>query len=449
MSGTDRNEPAGLQMGFGIRTRPEELAPLPTPGLFRLLVIGDFAGQREDGHQAISLQGGVPASLPAQMGVGLTLDVTNHLGSDPDPIPVTLPIRRLSDFAQKSLVAVLEPARRAAEFRASLAAGQRPLASYPDLDKLTAQIGTAPAAPRVDGGLELDRLLGLAPPPPASPPSDTPAGLGPKEAVAAADHAIARQMAALRHHPRLEALESAWRGLWLLATQEGLAQKIQIDLLDVAAEDAAAFLLRDIVPDELEHPSRPRPDCILLAGTSSGDEDGLHRLAYAAAAGEALHVPVIASLAQDFFETGDPAIEPGWTLLRQDHSATWLTACLGDIVLASEGRDQPLWGEPGWAVATMLLQSIIRTDGPGALADPTTVALEGLDVHQIEGRTGAAAWPLRHPLNRDQIADLNRMGVLALAAQANRDRVFLPAAPSLAPSVTLPIQIREAQKGRA
>lgn len=422
---------ASLRLGFEVGGARE----MPARPPFRLLVIGDFGGTGE----ALSLRGDVPANLPEQLGTALEIEVENLLGSVPARLAFRLPIRRIGDFAAKSLLAEVEPLRRASALRARIAAGSTEPEGFDDLDSLLAAIGgTQPAAPAPSGQSDADLLLSILGDAPT--PSDSASGLGAimgaiaqpvrrlpvKEAVAAIDRIIGAQLAAIRAEPRFAAVEAAWRSLQLLLRRPYYGEDFQIDLLDAPTGAAAACLLRDVVPDELEQHARPGLGAVLVLGSAPSLVEGL---IYGAVAGEALQVPVIASLPQGCFGAETAEDKAAWDLLRGQEGTEWLAACHGDLVLEAEGRDPPLWGEPGWAVAALALASIARTGWPCELGDPAIATLEGVELQEIAGRSGAAAWPLREPVSSSLVAALRHRGVASLGAQANRDRVFLAAAP--------------------
>jgi hypothetical protein len=427
---------ASLRLGFEFG-RAAALPPRPP---FRLLVIGDFGGS----GAALSLRGEVPANLPEQLGVELEIEIANLLGSAPRRLGFRLPIRRFGDFSAKALLAAIEPLRRAGALRARIAAGSTDPEGFDDLDALLAALGTAPPpAPLPSGQSDADLLLSILG---DAAPAEKSSGLGSvigaitqparrrlpvKEAVAAIDRIIAAQLAEIRAEPRFAAVEAAWRGLQLLLRRPPYGEEIEIDLLDVPAGSASACLLRDIVPDELEQESRPGLGAVLVLGTATTLVDSVERLVYCAVAGAALQVPVIASLPQGCFAAETAEDKAAWELLRGQEGAEWLAACHGDLLLEAEEREPPLWGEPGWAVAALALASVTRTGWPGELADASATTLEGLELHEIAGRGVPAAWPLRAPIGSAGVAALQQRGVATLGAQANRDRVFLAAAPTV------------------
>lgn len=449
METSSPNRPA-LSIDFATRAKPAEQAPLA----FRMLIVGDFGRKRpEDSPVGLTVRGEAPASLPEQFEVMIECSVENLLGSDPPHLDIQLPVRRLSDFTDKALSANIEPLRRAAALRQAVAAGYAQLDSFADLDKLVAAMherplpaavvpwgddrpapgdanllqsildGGPPSTARATGSGGLSSLIGSIAR--SAQPATAPHSL--KEKLAALDTAVAQQLTAIREHPRFAAIEAVWRGLQLLLRNR--SPDIQLDLIDVPAKDAARCLLSQVVPDELERMDGAPLNCVLVLGATANDIEGIERLAYCAAAGSALHVPVLASLRQEFFaDAGDDAAS-AWTLLRSDSHAQWLAVCVGDLVLDAAERNAPLWGEPGWAVAALVLSSIARTGWPTDLADPAAAAIAGLDLHEVSARGGATMWPLRQPQGADAVAQLRALGVVALAARPNRDHVFLPAAP--------------------
>lgn len=62
------------------------------------------------------------------------------------------------------------------------------------------------------------------------------------EFVAAVDSAIGEQMRRLLHHPEFQALEAAWRGLYLLVRRLETGSKLKLELLDVSIEEITADL---------------------------------------------------------------------------------------------------------------------------------------------------------------------------------------------------------------
>ncbi len=398
----------GAAVGFG----PAEGGTNAAEG-FRLLIVGDF-GAPPGPPVGLRLSGEVPADLPGQVGVTVDMEVASALGAPGERLRLTFAAKRWSDWERRGLLASVPALRQAASLRDSVAAGRSPGALPPGLSRLEPlvhppQTQTRPAAPPDD---DLDRLLAMFEPALAPPAAGAAATL--KERVAALDAAVAEQIAAIHADARFAALDAAWRGLRLLARRPLLGADVTIDLLSVADERPASVLLRDVAPDERQAGGSGL-DCVLVAGAMGPDEDGLQDLGLCAAAGEAMGVPVIASLRHDFTE--HPRSEAMLQAVMADDSAAWLAVGCGDVVLEAAGRAGPLWGEPGWAMAGLILAALA---GPGLdrLEGPETM-LDGLDVHEVAGRGGPVAWPLRDP------ARPAPAGTIGLAAQPNRDRVFV------------------------
>lgn len=478
--GPGRDDDRGmLRVDIGKAARPPELTEVP----FRLLVIGDFGRRRADRSPAgLILQGEAPASLPEQFDVTIDCSVENVLGSAPAQLDIRIPVRRLSGFSSRALNANIDVLQRAASFRQAVAAGYDDFSGFADFDKLIAVASGQPAPPQppqqpappiapastnaaapdisgaallqsiLDGGDDraagsqaaasdraaagLSSVIGAI----ARPQSSGHAArrLPLKERVAAVDALIAQQAGRIRAHARFAAIEGTWLGLQLLLRNAGKAEDRQIDLLDVPGDDTAQCLLGQVVADELEQIERAPLGAILVLGGVPGSVDGVERLAFCAAAGAALQVPVITSLQQEFFDSLDDDTASAWALLSSDDShAHWLAACHGDLVLDADDRETPAWGEPGWAVAALVLASITRTGWPTDLVNPSSATVDGLAVYETATTRGAsAAWPLRRPPTPAALSKLQALGVLTLAAQPNRDWVFLPAAPTVA---TVPV----------
>jgi type VI secretion system protein ImpC len=446
---------AGLQLGLDTGSALREQRQVP----FRMLVIGDFGRQRNDSAPVgLTLRNEAPASLPEQMEVTIRCSVDNLFGSNPSQLNIELPIRQLRDFTDRSLTEKIEPLLRAAALRQAVAAGYDGLEGFADLDHLGAALHGAPPQPQtptagnapVSNDADLLRsILGDGDPQPtaghptglssligAIAHSTTPAPrrMQPlKEQLAAVDAIVRQQMRVIRAHPDFAAVESVWRGLQLLLRQTGRETDVHIDLLDVASNDVAACLLRDVVPDELERLGEAPLSCVLVLGAVPADLEGIERLAYCAAAGAALRVPILTSLRQEFFDDIGDEIVAAWTLLQSETHSEWLAACHGDVVLDADERGTPLWGEPAWAVGALILASLARTGWPSALVGPEE-AVAALGLHEVHGRSGPTMWPVRRPATAETLAQLRQLGVIAVAARANRDHVFLSAAPTVAAS---------------
>lgn len=84
-------------------------------------------------------------------------------------------------------------------------------------------------------------------------------------AVARIDRMISAQINEVLHHPRFQAMESSWRGLWYLAVQAEGARNIKIKLLDISWTEVSrdidkaldfdqSQLFQKIYSDEYGHP---------------------------------------------------------------------------------------------------------------------------------------------------------------------------------------------------
>jgi type VI secretion system protein ImpC len=214
-----------FEFGFGRASAPARSASAP----MRLLVLGDFTGQPSDGRPPLAdrpthrLDIDSLDRVMARLVPRLSLDVGE------------LEFEQLDDFHPDALYARLDL------FKALRDARAKPPASGGDLlGALLGKTATATlAAPPTIASTGIDAFVRsiVAPHIVADDRVQTQAY------VAAVDSAIAEQMRKLLHHPALQALESAWRGVqWLIQSLE-LDDSLQLHLLDVSREE----LLADVV----------------------------------------------------------------------------------------------------------------------------------------------------------------------------------------------------------
>lgn len=69
-------------------------------------------------------------------------------------------------------------------------------------------------------------------------------------AISALDEGINTQLNAIIHHPQLQALEAAWRGLWYLVAQADGARNVKIKLLDISWSEVCKDLSRALDFDQ-------------------------------------------------------------------------------------------------------------------------------------------------------------------------------------------------------
>jgi len=269
MSDSERRAHLELDVNAG-RSRAAKAPDDDTP--FRMLVVGDFSGDkpRAGAATAAALSSRRPISVDRDTIDDVIAQVAPEIvlerGSDDD---VVVRISSIDDFHPDYLYDTLPLFKSLRAMRARLANpatfadAARELASA---DPSTAQTSPdeTPASPRSAPapapGHVLDAILGE--PVTATEPSDdalqalirraidpylVPAADPRQDAlIAQVDRAIANAMRAVLHHPRFQAVEAAWRSVWMLTRRLETDYHLEIHLLDVSAAELVADLGRDI-----------------------------------------------------------------------------------------------------------------------------------------------------------------------------------------------------------
>jgi len=286
--------------------------------------------------------------------------------------------------------------------------------------------------------------------------------------TAGVDAAAAEGMRAVLHHPRFRSLESAWRGLAFLVKRVDPRSGIRVHVLAAPPGERVRAIREHFMPLNAEIRGEARTAVVLVDGAFGGDEDSLAEARELAALAEEARAPLIAS--------ADPALlgiaswkeiqglgpvdehlaetpPKGWTELRNDPAARWLTLAANPFLLrlpygaeldrvkgfAFEENPGPagpvhLWGRPAWIVGVLVAAAAAR-DGWGAAITGPAAALEvsELPVRPLELRGGDPVQiPLEMLLPENRVLELSRAGLAPVACARNRDRAFLPTAPSAA-----------------
>ncbi|MDD5296324.1 MAG: type VI secretion system contractile sheath large subunit [Rhodocyclaceae bacterium] len=243
--------PAGLDFQFSFRS-----APRPTrqdaADVFRLLVMGDFSGGAK---RSASLAGRTPAAvdvdnfetlfgrfaprldLHLESGAEVALEFGGLEDFHPDALYRRLP---LFQTLRERRVRLMDPA----SFADAVAEMQADQGAESDSTTLERLLGAAPGttAPRPAGARGtagiVDALLrqAVAPHVVAAPSPQRDVYLQ------GVDGTVAAQMRALLHHPRFQALETAWLGLRSLVGSLGGNEEIRLAVLDVSREELASDL---------------------------------------------------------------------------------------------------------------------------------------------------------------------------------------------------------------
>ena len=272
---------------------------------------------------------------------------------------------------------------------------------------------------------------------------------------------LARQITTILHHPLFQRLEATWRGVKLLLDNTRY-QNVKIELIDTRRDQLAETFHARVFDVENSATSATPLGLALIDfefESTSHDVALLHTLAQDA---EALQTPVVFSVRANFFGTAPDETHPlpylgtlldqprynAWNALRAKECARWLCAAYNPLLLRANytsentpGLDYTevitdhgtyLWGNPGWALALLIIRSMTRTHWPTQITGTQHGQITGLDVIAHRDRRGhEIAIPLHALLTMENADDLAHFGFASLTCQPNRDAIYLLYAPML------------------
>jgi len=249
--------------------------------------------------------------------------------------------------------------------------------------------------------------------------------------------------------PEVTQLESAWRGLKLMADRCPSSAKMYVEVIDTNAAGAAAAIEALPELDALEEPD------VIFVVPPVESMDSVEELA---ALAENLMAPIITTAEPSLFGADswqslpDTIEEPGeafasWQEYSKGESARWLTMVANRVVLSSEGAGdakRACFGSGVWALAAMQLASYRDTSAfahctgrEGSLKAPGMHVLSG-GAYDGTSIPVEAFWPIRV---QDRLA---KQGLLGLGSPRNADQVVLsnmPTSCSDTDAAPLPAQI--------
>jgi type VI secretion system protein ImpC len=408
-------------------SRRAEPADPETP--FRILVAGDFSGGAGKNRRTIEIDRDNFDEVMNRLAPELRLPFGNG--------EMAVKFRELDDFHPDRIFQNLPPFQKLRELRegledgsiappkarasASAAESPRP-ASGADLlrDMMGEPATPAASVRRSDWDQMLHDIVA-----PYAAPGDNPRKA---EMVAQTDRAIAGEMRAVLHHPKFQALEAAWRGLYFLVRRLETGESLRIFLVDLPREALTAEALRRAVGDEAWG---------VIAGLyyfESKDQDTLGEIAFVARVAGA---SFIASLG-----LGEVGLDKGFADLRQSAHARWVGLALPRFLLrlpygksgteaesfafeelnAKPEHERYLWGNPSIACAYLLGEAFTRF---GWAMRPNSVRdIEGLPAHTYKEDGEMQLKPCAEVLLTDEAAEmLLDRGFMPLESMKNSDRV--------------------------
>lgn len=460
---------------YDVRIGDEEARERPgadTP--FRILMLGDFGGRRpldrpwrptltdRDNFDEVMRRATVELGLVWPDAPELVLEMQSVDDFHPDALYERLPtLGRLRSLRAR----VADPARHpdaAREARALLGL-EAPAEAAPAPDRaasgsewLAGMLGESPRAEAADSlDLVLRRLAREYAV--ARPPTDQ------GQLLALLDDAASGTLREVLHHPRLQSLEAAWRGLRMLADRLDTGTELKLYALDLTRDELAADLAGGLEGSRLykllaEPESEPwaLTAGLYAFGPTAQDAEVLLTLARIARAAGAPFLAAASPRAAgcaSLVDAPDPddwrvdEHDPGiqaWQSLRANREAAWLGLALPRFLLRmpygrkadpcerfdfEEMPDLPahedyLWGNPAIACALLLGRSFSR-DG-WDMGEGLERELDGLPLHVYREDGEPRVKPCAELALRERALErLLESGLLVLVSPRGEDRAVL------------------------
>jgi len=277
-----------------------------------------------------------------------------------------------------------------------------------------------------------------------------------KTALQYIDAIVQTQLNNLLHDEQFQTIESLWRGLKFLVDRTNFRKAIDIQCLSTSRDKLVADLIHNTKEEE--------PYTLVLStfyvNNTSSELNELQTLTEHA---ESMQTPFIFALNNHFLNTEINATRhitsnpvtwmqqpqyQQWNALRKKSSARWGTALYNRFLLRdaydpemrqSSGVeenitciDESLWGNPGFALLTLITRSFERTDWPTEIQGNINGELDDLCLRHVSPASAKAfSTPLETRLSNEQIQDLSATGIAALTGSLNDDRAYIYETPCL------------------
>jgi type VI secretion system ImpC/EvpB family protein len=423
---------------------------------FVLGVLGDFGGRRRDIQERrfVGIDRDNFDAAIAKLGVMVELPRTIAFATLDDFHPDRL-VERVPRLAAL-LTARSKPPEAARTEARDTRAEAREVQGI--LDRILGEIGISPASGRRPSDPALERLVREITEPHVDR-TDYATRARWQEGV---DRLLSEEMRAVLHHPRFQAVEAAWRGLYALVKDTETGPELAIRVLDLPQTELAAHLAQAGVPEEsrfasllCEEAETPggTPYAAFVADYAFGPDDkDLATLDAIARVAARAGAPFIAGVRPgllgltDFSELGEPEVRrrlegaPGWQRFRRSPAAGQVALCLPRLLLrlpygprsepvqaftfdeglTTQDHARYLWGNAALAFGRVLTRAFERDAWdlvPGA--DPW---LRGLPLHVYREDGEPRAVPCAEVLMTEAtIARVAAEGLMPLAAVRDRD----------------------------
>lgn len=247
--------------------------------------------------------------------------------------------------------------------------------------------------------------------------------------------------------PDFRKMESAWRGLELVARQVPSGSKCNVEFILVPVSESNLLAVIEKLTETL---STSPPDMTLLDHSLSNSPISIEILDKVMNFSEQTLTPALVDFGPKFFEIGSWAgidrlpfvptqlegAEYGrWKTLRQQSAAGWVIGCAGEIMgrtmhkpegdfTSSLSETEPLWVSSVWGTAALCARSLAENGRTTLFANHSSTRLEGLSL--TEGRDPS---PVNPPLYTERIKDFRLAGINTFAFSG--DQAFLLGAVSI------------------
>ncbi len=448
-------------------------------GPFRVVIFGEFGGRANASPLAMRRMWRVDRDDVDTVLSKIAPELRVTL--DPSEPPLAIAFAALDDFHPDRLVARLPFFQGLRALRAEAeAAARAPRPSAP------ARPAPKPEAVALDlsGGSLLDRIVEDAQPAseaPDRPRSSVQGDLADfvaravrshmvseptaeqREVTARVDEVIAATLRVVLHHPRYQALESAWRGVDFLVRRLDTSESMQVYLVDASRDEVVADMNAADVAETslyrlLRGGSRGESPWSLLVGLYTFEPADAATLSSVAALGRVAGAPWLAAAHPRFMGTDSfgndpddwmPASSSAWDALRSSPSASFLSLSLPRFLLRvpygrygeeceemrfeEMGAGAPahaafLWGNPAVLGALAIAESVADGSGPASRA---TVERLPLYVAPVDGEP--AATPCAEALlSQRLVEEMVELGLTAIVSPREADSILIPRIQSVA-----------------
>lgn len=308
------------------------------------------------------------------------------------------------------------------------------------------------------------------------PATDAAPPAGPlQRAVARLDEVLSKQLSAVIHHPAFQTLEGSWRGLAHLVYRTETDETLAVKLLQASKQELAAdfrqaetpdasFLHRVWCSEPLEGPGGEPFGALTADFEFDRSPEDLELLAACAQIGAAAHSPLLAAAAPGLFGWTDfnelakvddlaaifqPPEYDAWRAFRESQAAAFVVlTCprvlarpvygvetnplyefrFEEVDAARAGLGAPreayVWMNCAYALAAVVTRAFDETGWCTAVRGAENGGkVSGLPRRLVESEDGAgfAASPTEVQVGARRVAELARLGVLALRHYKNDD----------------------------